>query len=111
MVIGPHIAQKPGASLIGPAKTPGRTPPVVHFQPKIADSAIFLVQKGILAPIEEAGDSSSSDSEEDSPQSHKNFPRPALTATQAPPADTSEMAFSDNSVRGVLPHGKSPFWR
>ena len=60
--IRPYMPQKPAASVIGSAMTPGRTPPEVHFQPKNADSAIFLVQKGILAPIEEASDSSSSDS-------------------------------------------------
>ena len=83
--------------------TPSRTLPEVHFQPKLADSSIFLVQKGILAPIEESDGSSSSDSEEDSPQSHKNFPRPVPAATQAPLADAPEMAFSDCFVH-VLPH-------
>ena len=42
-------------------------------------------------------------------QSHKKFPRPVPTATQAPPADASEMAFSDDSVRGERPQEKSPF--
>ena len=62
--IRPHMSQKPATSVIGSAMTPGRTHPEVHFQPKTADSAVFLVQKGILAPIEEASDSSNSDSEE-----------------------------------------------
>ena len=109
-LIRPHLPQKPAALVIGSATTPGRTPPVVHFQPKNAYSAMFLVHKGTLAPIEEASDSSSSDSEEDSPQSHKNFPRPGLTAAQSPSDDASNLVFFGNSVRGVRPHGKSPFW-
>ena len=109
-LIRPHLAQKPAALVIGSSTTPGRTPPVVHFQPKIADSAIFLVQKGSLAPIEEDSDSSSSNSEEDSPFSRKKFPPHDPTAPRAPPAVPSKMAISGDSVRGVRPHGKSPFW-
>ena len=109
-VIRPHIPQKPGPLLIGSSTTPGRTPPVVHFQPKIADSAIFLVQKGSLAPIEEDSDSSSSDSEEESPLSRKKFPPHDPITLPSPPAVPPIMAISCDSVRGVRPHGKSPFW-
>ena len=104
------MLQKLAASLIGAAHQPGRTHPEVHFRPKIAESAIVLVHNGTLAPIEEDSDSSSSDSEEDSPMSHKNVPPHDPTSLRVPPAVPPKMAILSNSVRGVRPHGKTPFW-
>ena len=67
------------------------------------------MQKGTLSHIAENSDSSSSDSEEDSPLSHKNFPPHDPTALRAPPAVPLKMAISGDFVPGVRPHAKSPF--
>ena len=61
---------------------------------KNADSATVLVRESTLPAIEEADDSSDSDSDENTPMSHKNFPGPGATPTWLPPAVPSSTQFS-----------------
>ena len=80
------MTHNPTLSMIGASQPPGRTPPGVPFWPKIVDSAIFLVRDPALPATAEADDSYDSDSEEDTPVSHKNFFGPGATPTWLPPA-------------------------
>ena len=76
---------------------------------KNADSATFLVRDPSLPAIAEADDTFDSDSEENTPMSHKNFPGPGATPIWVPPASPYSGPFSAVSATVVRPHEKSPF--
>ena len=67
------------------------------------------MRNGPLPPIDEVDDSSSNDSEEDRPSSHKKFPGQGPMTTRLTHADPAKVPFSGTSGPGVRPDEKSPF--